>query len=363
MKKHLSIFSICCLLTSCASIINRENLEVYLYTKKPAQILYKSDTIHTKEFEKLNAATLTVPRSKDPLQFELLSDSLSRKVSIPSRISLLYYMNVVYPLLWPGLLIDLSSSDRYTYKNVLAFDDTLSLSMVSKAHIKAIEKQKADIIIKHNNIYGKTGRDKFYSEKGDVYFSFAVPFIYPGHTVIKPNRSSYKGEVSVLGFAGGFDYYYKKNRFVNLSASATSGGDIVIGCGFDGYDDSERFNIYNVTLSHNHRYKRFSFGYGLSHSYVHWWEDKYFDSPFTQSDHSNDSNDFYHMPAYNRNENMYSNLGFVFNGYYYLSNGFSVGLVYKPTLIRLSSIMDKRICYEHQISLDFAFKIRLSKRK
>lgn len=288
---------------------------------------------------------------------------MSRKVSIPSKISSLYYLNIVSPPFWPGLLIDLSSPKRYTYKNVLAFDDTLSLSRALIANRDVAENQKANMIRKHNNtynIYGRSRKNRLYTKQGDVFLYFAVPFIYPSYTIIKPEPSSSIEKGSVLGFAGGIDYYYKKNRFINLSASMTAGGDIVFGCGFYEFDDSERFNLYNLTISNNHRYKRFSFGYGISHSYVDWWEKKYFKNPFAES---NIPYHYHYSWAYYLNRRKYSNLGFIFNGYFYFFNDFSVGIVYKPTFVRLNSIMEKKIYYEHQISLDFAIKVRLNKRK
>lgn len=326
-------------------------MNVFVYTDNPSHILYESDTIQTKKYYELHAAIFTVPRSKDSLQFVLISDSLRREVRIPSKISVAYYLNIVYPM-WPGFLFDLSNPKRYTYKNSLTFDKNLDLSIISTSRGNPSEEIKS----KMSNEYFWKDKNRYLTQKGDFYFNLTIPFIYPGYTILKPSCLDYLEKGSLLGFSGGFDYYYKNNRFFNLSASASFGGDIVIGCIDDNFNDSERFNLYNVSISHNHRYERFSFGYGLAQTYINWGKEKYFDTYPDKSAYNYDKKYFF-------KERNYSTLGFAFNVYFYFSNEFAFGVIYKPTFVRLNSIMEKKICYEHQLSFDFAFKIRLNKRK
>lgn len=52
-------------------------------------------------------------------------------------------------------------------------------------------------------------------------------------------------------------------------------------------------------------------------------------------------------------------LGFVFPTYFQFGEYFSVGVIYRPTFYR-PDLTDK-FAYEHLISVDFAWKIRLKK--
>lgn len=365
MNRYVAILFIAYLFSSCASILNKNKMDVHIYTNTPTQIVYCSDTINTEDSNELNTAILTVPRSKEPLQFTLIKDSIKKEASIPSKIDFLFYTNLLIP---PGFLIDLTNKRRYSYKNVLLFDENLSFSYLSHKKPGETEAQ-----IENHLEQVKKGQvkpiDWFSREKGDIYLNFALPFIYPAHTLIRPKYSSYTGGGSVLGFAGGLDYYYKKDRFINLTASVTAGGDISIGCGGDwGFEDSERYNLYNISVSHNHRYRKFSFGYGITHTHSDWWKGEFSDIENfdrTKYNHNTD-NDYGYYPipyTYRYSSNKYSTLGFVFNGYIYFANFLTFGIIYKPTFVRLNSIMDQKFCYEHQISFDLAIKIRLNKRK
>lgn len=363
MNRYIVILSIIYIFTSCASILNKNEMDIHIYTNTPTQIVYQSDTINTDKSDELNTAILTVPRSKSPVQFTLINDSIKKDTSIPSRSDFLFYTNILIP---PGFLIDLTNSRRYSYKNVLLFDDDLSFSYLS--HRKPDE---TEIQIENHLKQIKKGQvkpiDWFSREKGDIYLNFALPFIYPAHTLIKPNNNSYTGGGSVLGFAGGLDYYYKKDRFINLTASVTAGGDIRMGCGGEwDYEDTKQYNSYNISVSHNHRSRRFSFGYGITHTYSDWWKKEYTDIGDPEHIEQNNTDAYYHYSipyTYKYNSNKYATLGFVFNGYLYFANFFAFGIIYKPTFVRLNSIMNQKLCYEHQISFDLAFKIRLNKRK
>jgi hypothetical protein len=96
-------------------------------------------------------------------------------------------------------------------------------------------------------------------------------------------------------------------------------------------------------LAHNHRYRRFSFGYGPVFARNFWY-------------YHDDDNDIY----YSRST---SALGVGLKSHYYFSTKFTVGLIYRPTFVVFNSAKDKAFKYEHLLSLDFAFKFRLNKRK
>ncbi|GHV15123.1 hypothetical protein FACS1894169_05580 [Bacteroidia bacterium] len=327
-----------CLVVSCASILNEEWTPVSVYTEQPAKAIVRGDTLRTKPRSNANVLSFSVPRSSEPLQFVLQSDSLRKTISIPSKNSQNYYLNALY--FWPGFFVDKSNPKRYTYNSRLTFDKNLDLY-----------------------------DDRFITRKGDLNFYFSLPFIYLSLNTINPEDRSRITRGSVLGLSAGFDYYYKKDRFINLTGSMSFSN--LSGCG--GYyvpdewldepyvDDG--FHMWNLNVSHNHRLKRFSFGYGLSYNYTFYRKDTY-SMPPNYVKPEDDFYDYHTYPhIYNHQRSEYTTLGFVFNGYCYTSRNFSVGIIYKPNILRLKSQSGNPFCYEHQITLDFAFRFNLLRRK
>lgn len=320
---------------SCASILNGDWTSVSVYTEQPAKAIVRGDTLRTKSYSNTNVVSFSVPRSEESLLFVLQTDSLKKTVSIPPKNSPTYYLNALY--FWPGFLVDMSNAKRYTYSNRLTFDKKL-------------------------NMYD----NRFLTQKGDLFFNFSLPFIYLSLNTISPEGHSRVTGGSVLGLSTGFDYYYKKDRFINLTGTFSSSN--LSGCG-DTYGwideptvDDEHY-MWNVNMSHNHRLNRFSFGYGLSYNFTSYRKDTYSIPPnyIKQEIDFNDDRIYPHI--YNEQRSEYSTLGFVLNGYCYASPNFSVGIIYKPSLLRLKSQSSNPFCYEHQITLDFAFRFNLLRRK
>ena len=353
MYKYIIISVGFILMTSCASTLNKRLTTVWIYAKDSTEVVYNSQSFLTENTGGFNSVQLNVPRSKDSLQLEVIQDTLHKKISIPSKVSGMYYLNWAHPLLWPGLLIERSHPRRYTYHSLLILDDSLNIitSENSDPYRKNIIKQRENLAGNQlSRLLNHT------TNKNDFFLNFSFPFIYASQSFIKHDYTSGSNGWSALGLAAGLEYYYKNNRFINLSGSITAGGDVRIGCGYDDWEDEERVNIYDITLSHNHRRKYFSYGYGLTYRYIDWWMYKYFeDDIYTPKG--------YYHPVREHFERYYSTLGLALNGYAYFSNHFSIGVIYKPTFLRLKPGTDKRFCYEHQISIDIAFKLRLYKGK
>ena len=99
-----------------------------------------------------------------------------------------------------------------------------------------------------------------------------------------------------------------------------------------------------LSLSNHHRIKRFDWGYGLS-----WIENKW-------------GVDFYEEifdPGIQliSQRKRHQALGLEFSGYYFTGPSFHMGLIYRPSFVRLYT--DPVFKYEHLISVDLAWKIRL----
>ena len=146
-------------MTSCASVMNEKYVSVFLYTEKPSKVTYVQDTLHTVSQNDFNVVNLIVPRSKDTLELSVMTDSICKKVSIPSKKSIAYYMNVFY---FGGFVIDYFNPKRYTYKNLLVFDDSLNI-------IKATTKHREDMAKWENSTFFKSYTSKNIFKKGDIY--------------------------------------------------------------------------------------------------------------------------------------------------------------------------------------------------
>jgi len=154
-----------------------------------------------------------------------------------------------------------------------------------------------------------------------------------------------EGTKSMIGFGGitiGLDYFHSKNQFVHFGFSSLSGGSNRIKRGSLGNDDLETLTSAYISLSNNHKIERFYIGYGLScarntfsHDKLSW---------------------FLGLPVESVEKSHYA-LGLVFPTYVQIVKFFKIGVVYRPTFYRPN--MTDKFLYEHIISIDFAFKIRL----
>lgn len=348
MFKFLPAILACCLLTSCATMINSSYKNIAILAEEPVTVTYKNSVFHTNDS---NLVTIPVDRSKKPLKLFVQTDSLERDVEIKSKVDGAFYLNFVSPLSLYGGFIDVLGNKMYTYPNVILNKD---LTVNQNATFDLKKKINKQVEIKKRRVATKRYNGQL-PQKGDLFFDLSFPFIYITHSTTAPETMPRLFSMSVFGFSAGLDYYYKNNRFINLSGNYFVGGDIAIGCGGDDYSDFQRINSYSIMFSHNHKYRKFSFGYGLAYTYNDRWDRKYF---FPENV---DPNDYSHSVsgAYQKQEWRYSTLGLVFNGYMYFSPNFCGGLIYKPNFVRLKTNSGNTFNYEHQITLDFLFRIKL----
>lgn len=328
---------------SCASIINSNVTSLVVYSEKPLAVVHKKDTLKTGYSNGLNSVLLTPKRSKDSLQLTVIDDQVSKNINMPSKISFMYYMNAI-PLFLPGFLIDNSNPKKYTYGQLCALDENLNI-------VKATTEQKKDYSRRKNKIHLKKTKPIIYRKseeimEKDVYLHLSFPSY--SHTLLHPGLRNQVDRGSILGFSFGLDYYYKKNRFFNLSTNTTFAGYFQIGCGDDGADDQENIDISSISILHNHRKKYFSYGYGLNYSYVYWRKNEY---------PTNDFNFLY------RKKRRYSTLGLAFNGNFYFYSFFYGGITYKPNFVRLKPSGYSTFKYEHQITIDLGLKLNLYRKK
>lgn len=333
MKKLLFSIIACCLLVSCASVFNGDYTRVFLYTSSPAQVVYKTDTLQTEFKNGFNAVTLSVPRSKDSLSLSIVSDSLDKKLNIPSRKSFAYYLNF-YPVWWPGILMDMNNPRKYTYKSPLILDENLSI-------VKDIPRGLKRDMSERKKLLPNPDERRFMTYKGDIYIAVSMP--YANYFSLRPEYEKRKDNFGFFGIGLGLDYYYSDKRFVSLTSSFSTDYPVPVPMGIDSEGAYTYVYSADILLTHNHRLKQISYGYGLAYACNLWYyEDKENDIHYSRSS---------------------SNLGIGLKGHYHFSSKFAVGLIYRPTFVVLNSADNKTFRYEHLLSIDLAFKFRLNKRK
>jgi hypothetical protein len=304
-------------MTSCATIFNRPHKYVTIHTAEPSKIIHEQDTIETID----NKAHLKVQRKDDFLPVIVIADSLEKSILIEPRNSLMWWANLYnYGI---GMLVDMKNPKRWTYPD--------------KVWIAPNEKFG----------YSKFGQA---NNKGELYLHLSLPTINRFRMVVENEGT--KSKTGVLGITIGLDYYHSKNQFVHLGFSGLFGGS---SRHRNPATENSRQNIEResmiseyFSLSNNHKFGQFSVGYGLSfaentwqyHRYRHSW---LFGLPITEE----------------RRKKSYRTLGLVFPTYFQFGEYFNLGVVYRPTFFRANAT--NKFAYEHLISLDFAWKIRVKK--
>jgi hypothetical protein len=315
MKQIIVFIITLCISTSCATWTNKPATTICIRTTQPAKILFHADTFKTKK----NELELTLSRSKETIEMMIFTDSLTKTVSIKSRNSFEYYANIIcnYGI---GLLVDKNNPKRYDYPSPIYIDvqDTV------------------------NQYFSY---DKMYhAKKGNLYWNFSFPHV--NSFSFKPQGESIKLNTGFMGFSTGFDYFYAQNRYLNLTASTVMDFFIPFPAPVDFNGEWEFMGSSYLSLSNNYKIKQFSIGYGLSYAKNRWTHKNFqwLDSiPPLREDAFTSHN----------------SLGFVLNAYYQLGKRFNLGFIYRPTFIRFGATPTFQ--YEHLMSFDLAWKIRLKK--
>lgn len=180
------------------------------------------------------------------------------------------------------------------------------------------------------------------SSKGQIFIHLSLPYLNSFH--FSPVGEGVKNNAGFIGFSIGVDYFYKANQYVHLSFSQVQ--DFFFPIVFVPRGDEYESMTANVlSLTNNNRLKRFSVGYGLMFSRNRW----------EVRNISWDKNSSSRKPVAKDNNVM----GLSLSAYYQLTRHFHVGFIYRPTLMRLNHA--PAFNYEHAISIDAAWKIRLVK--
>ena len=309
MRKTLYVLTVSTLMTSCATILNQPYKYITIYTTEQSEIIYKQDTINTID----NKAHLKVERKKEPLSIVATTDNLTKSIDIAPKSSIMYWSNIYFNY-GIGMLVDMNNPKRYSYHGKIYINSADAISRYYK--------------------YGEA------NNKGELYLHLSLPFINSFRMM--PENESAKVNTGLWGATIGLDYYHSKNQFVHLGVSGVSG----LSNFFTQLSNLEFESMFSgyISLSNNHKIRRFSVGYGLSYANNIW----------THSELSW----FWFVPLETEIKS-HNTFGLILPTYFQLGEYFNMGVVYRPTFYRPN--MADKFLYEHLISIDFAWKIRLKK--
>ncbi|NMM47358.1 hypothetical protein [Marinigracilibium pacificum] len=170
---------------------------------------------------------------------------------------------------------------------------------------------------------------------GKLFFNLSIP--YANHfTVTQENHRI--TDSGFLGISAGLDYYYNENQFISLNVGQVTNYyflpiPIYVPLWFD------QIQTKYISLSHNHKLGRHKLGYGINYSIDRIYPKDSEESSFIKSVDN-------------------KSLGLVGSYHLQLGRAFHLGLIYRPTFISLDEFNSS---YQHSISFDIAWKIRLIK--
>jgi len=275
-------------MTSCATI--RPHKYVTIHTTEQSKIIHKEDTVHTDN----NKMHLRVEK-REPLSIVVITDSLTEFIDIKSRIF------------------------SYPHKIFINSSDATS----------------------QYRLFGKA------NNKGELYLHYSFSFLHPFLMAVEGKN----GKRQAVGFGGAFiglDYYYHKNQFVSFEYSSLMDANTRKKNIQNGYE-REEMESEHFSISNNHKFERFSIGYGFSFA-KNFWDHKRYRKGWLFP------NTYWGSSIENKNHTAF---GLIFPASFQVGEYFHIGIVYRPTFYRPN--ISPNFAYEHIISFNFGWKIRLKK--
>jgi len=275
-------------------------------------------------------AIVKVKRSKNNLDIKLITDTATLNYTVKSSVNPAFlYGNLLLMQVSPvAFLIDLTNQKRFYYGKSVYLDISDSVRSIRSPISKSF-----------HSFFPKT----YPTNKGELYLHVSLPHINSFN--LRPENEGYKINTGFWGLSLGLDYSYSKNRFLNLSISGVSDFFVPVPAAVHIRGKYELMSSRYISFSNNHRIKRFTIGYGLSYA-RNTWDFRY--SGFDTQ-----------PPIREPIKRSHNSFGLVFPTYFQLSKNFHLGIVYRPTLFAPELI--EKFKYEHLISIDFAWKIRIRK--
>ncbi len=314
MRYGFFILTINLLLSSCASISNQPSTSIDVFTAEPSAIIVASDTFKTVK----NKSRVFVPRNNKTLQMTVINQASDIALSIEPKKSLAYWANIPCNF-GLGMLVDKNTIKQFGYPKRIYLDSPDS----SQSWYRFSQIDRTN----------------------DFRLKISLPWV--NFFSLRPEGESRKSNAGFWGISVGLDYFHRRDQFINLSASAVMDLFVPVPGAIDIEGEYELMSSGYLSLSNNHKTKRWTFGYGVAYG-INTWDLSYsdhFDPPPPTRDPVKKSHQF---------------LGILLSSYFQINEHFSTGLIYRPTIVKLDPNM--RFEYEHLISIDFAWSINLSRK-
>ena len=322
MKNVLFLLVVACGLSSCATILNSKYCKTDFRSTTPMSAIIDSTTIELRPYQ---ANVVAIARDTAPKEVVLVKDTVKDTIELYPHLSTAYFFNVSSCGL--GFLVDKFTIRRWKYPSCI------------------------ELINQDIKVYGKKKESPITPIKiARLNFHVSLPYVnafYLSYGNIKRQDAGFGG------LTLGLSYYLKRDKmFMNLSATGIMSYFFPFPVPMlrGGMLDRE-YSIYG-SLTNNHMLakKRLSIGYGISYGRDIWntvnsgrWHDDATEEEVKQKSIYRHTN----------------SLGFVLPVYYYTKHSFYFGVVYRSMFLQFTG--KTRFTYQHTVSLDFGWRIRLKK--
>jgi hypothetical protein len=324
MTKHLVLVFAVLFLSSCATLFSKREHYIEVTSNSSSASVNINDVNH-----KLPAKIL-VKRSKQRLKVFFSNDSLQKELLLKPRLNskFLFGNLCFYPPF--SYAIDFTNDKRFGYKKnvfIKVKDTTVKISAIPL---------ETKIVSLFNS--------SFKDDSKKLKFHFSMPWLNGFSFKTFNNRRIYS--FGFIGVAGGFDYFYTKDRFVSFRADAIADyfAPIFIPLAHD--DGDIRTSAVNFSLLNSKKLNKFIYGYGLNYAQNYWS----YNSGYYYNEGIN--------TIYNERIRFVShNIGLNLNSCFQITDNFYIGVVYRPSFVTFDS--GPKFIYEHALSLDLSWKINL----
>lgn len=297
----MKLFGICVFVAltfcSCATLLNNPNTSINVYSDVPAKFKVDEFTYHIEK----KREKIRVRRDSATLTLIARVDSVTKTIILKPVNSFAYYANILS--LGLGTALD-KGPKRYTYQKNVYLDFKSKSTMAPRF---------------------ASGR------KGQTNLVLSLPHINSFY--LQSQDESTEASTGFFGISAGLDKYYSARKFINVYLSANLNFIFPIPAPVEYSIYKEPMSTGYLGLTDNIQYRNFSIGYGVNYA-TNTWDNG---DPVESS----------------------TSFGLILNGYYRFSKYFYGGIIYRPSLITVEPVSEFR--YEHLISIDFAWKIRLKK--
>lgn len=326
MKKIIALFiAFCC--TSCTSLLLKNKYDMNIDADFECQV-----KVHDSVYNL--PAKVSVTRSKQNLELEVISDSLQRNYTV-KPITNRYFILNSYNLL--GYFIDLTNPRRFYYGNSVFLQKSDTTTLLKAKSFKNITQS--------SNTSKSFQPDK---HPGELLLNVSLPMVNT-FQIESYGLGTHKNS-GFLGIGLGLDYFYKTNRYIGVHASVAIDYMVPFPAPITYDSEHEHFSASTISVTDNFNFNRFTFGYGIHYSIFNW---------------------NYHTEEYDTNDGFYlytEDISFKNKAFglqalvgYRLTNSLQIGLNYKPTFFTIEP--KSSLDYQHVLTFDLSWKIKLRKGK